>query len=89
MAHIRIIEAHEAEGELRETYEAVKTRPMPSVYRAPHGGPAGIHRAHSLDVALMKVTFTATGTMHAGEGLSWAERELIAATASRVNQCFY
>jgi alkylhydroperoxidase family enzyme len=89
MAHIRIIEAHEAEGELREVYEAVKTRPMPAVYRAPHGGPAGIHRAHSLDPQLMKITFAATGTMHAGEGLSWAERELIAATASRTNQCFY
>jgi alkylhydroperoxidase family enzyme len=89
MAHIRIIEPHEAEGALREAYEAMKTRPLPSVYRAPHGGPAGIQRAHSLDVELMQVTFAATGTMHAGAGLSWADRELIAARASRVNQCFY
>jgi hypothetical protein len=89
MAHIRIIDAHEADGELREIYAAVKARPLPAVYRAPHGGPAGIHRAHSLDPQLMTVAFAATGTMHVGEGLSWAERELIAASASRVNQCFY
>ena len=89
MAHIRIIEAHEAEGELREMYEAMKSRPLPSVYRTPHGGPAGIHRAHSLDPKLMKVAFSATGTMHVGDGLAWAERELIAAVASKTNQCFY
>jgi len=89
MAHIRIIEAHEAEGELREVYEAMKKRPLPAVYRPAHGGPAGIHRAHSLDPQLMKISFAATGTMHVGDGLSWAERELIAAAASRTNQCFY
>ncbi len=89
MAHIRIIEAHEADGELREVYEAAKTRPLPAVYRPPHGGPAGIYRAHSLDPQLMKVTFAVAATMHVGEGLTWAERELIAASASRTNQCFY
>jgi hypothetical protein len=89
MAHIRIIEAHEAEGALRAIYEAVKTRPLPAVYRAPHGGPAGIQRAHSLDPELMKITFAATGTRELGDGLSWAERELLATSASRTNQCFY
>jgi hypothetical protein len=89
MAHIRIIEAHEASGELREVYEGMKDRPLPPVYRTPHGGPAGIVRAHSLDAKLVRVTFAATGTMHAGDALSWAERELIAASASRTNQCFY
>jgi hypothetical protein len=89
MAHIRIIEAHEADGELHEVYEAMKKRPLPPVYRPPHGGPAGIHRAHSLDPQLMKITFAATGTFHVGDGISWAERELIAASASRTNQCFY
>lgn len=89
MAHIRIIEAHEAKGELQTVYEAMKTRPMPPVYRPAHGGPAGIHRAHSLDPELMKVSFAATGTMHVGDGLSWAERELLAASASRTNQCHY
>jgi alkylhydroperoxidase family enzyme len=89
MAHLRIIEAHEADGELRETYEAMKARPLPAVYRPPHGGPAGIHRAHSLDPQLMRVAFAAAGTMHVGEGLSWAERELLAASASRTNQCLY
>lgn len=89
MAHLRIIEAHEADGELRGIYEALRTRPLPSVYRTPHGGPAGIHRAHSLDAQLLQITFAATTTMHVGEGLSWAERELIAASVSRTNQCFY
>lgn len=89
MAHIRIIEAHEADGELREVYEALMTRPLPAVYRAPHGGPAGIHRAHSLDAQLIKVTFGATSSLHVGDGLAWAERELLAASASRANQCFY
>ncbi len=66
-----------------------KARPLPAVYRAPHGGPPGIVRAHSLDPALLEVTFGATTTMHAGDALSWAERELLAASASRTNQCVY
>ena len=89
MAHIRVIEESEAAGELAAAYAALRARPMPLVYRPAHGGPPGIHRAHSLDPALLAVTFAATGTMHPGDELTWAEREFIATSASRVNQCLY
>lgn len=88
MSHLRIIEDAEATGELRVAYDFAKQRPMPAVYRAPHGGPAGIIRAHSLDPTLLRLAFTASGTNGVGP-LSWADRELLAATASRVNQCVY
>lgn len=89
MAFIRIIELDEAGDELRAAYEGMKNRPMPDVYRAPHGGPAGIIRAHSLDPHLMKVTFAASGISRVHGALTWAEQELIAATASQRNGCFY
>jgi alkylhydroperoxidase family enzyme len=89
MPHIRIVEAHEADAPLRAVYAAMAARPIPAAYRSNHGGPAGIVRAHSLDPDLLRITFAATGTFHAGDALSWAERELIAASASRTNQCFY
>jgi len=88
MAFIRVIEAHEAGEELLAIYQAMNSRPMPAVYRAPHGGPAGIIRAHSLDPELMQVTFRATGARMMGT-LPWAEQELIAAAASQSNGCFY
>ncbi|HVK65281.1 MAG TPA: hypothetical protein VM694_12445 [Polyangium sp.] len=89
MPHIRIVEVHEADAPLRAVYDAMLSRPIPATYRPSHGGPAGIIRAHSLDPDLLQLTFAATGTFHRGDGLSWAERELIAASASRTNQCFY
>jgi len=89
MAHIQIIEAEAAGGELREVYASMAKRPMPAAYRPPHGGPAGIQRAHSLDAKLMAVVFATSGSQHQGPALSWAERELIAASASRANQCLY
>jgi Carboxymuconolactone decarboxylase family len=89
MAFIRMIDRHEARGELLDVYTAMASRPIPSVYVPSHGGAPGIHRAHSLDAALVRHVFGATGTMHAGEHLSWAERELIATVSSRLNQCLY
>jgi hypothetical protein len=89
MAWIRMIDTADAEGDLREVYAGMATRPMPSAYRPPHGGAAGIQRAHSLDPMLMRVTFATSGTIHQGEELAWAERELIAAVASRTAQCLY
>jgi hypothetical protein len=89
MAWIRMIDRHEAQGELREVYAAMASRPLPSVYVPAHGGAPGIHRAHSLDAALVRHVFGATGTMHPGEALSWAERELIASVCARLNQCLY
>lgn len=89
MAFIRIIELQEAGEDLRAIYQEMGTRPMPDVYRAPHGGPAGIIRAHSLDPELMRVTFGASGAYRMQGALTWAEQELIAAAASKSNGCFY
>jgi hypothetical protein len=89
MAWIQTIDKHEATGALLEVYTAAASRPLPPAYRTPHGGAPGIRRAHSLDPALMLATFTTSSSVHMGEALSWAERELIAASASRLNQCLY
>ncbi len=89
MPYIRMIDVAESQGALRDVYQMMMSRPLPPVYRAPHGGAAGIVRAHRLDPDLMRVSFMATGTMHPGDAVSWAERELIAASASRTNQCVY
>jgi hypothetical protein len=89
MAWIRMIDRHEAQGELLEVYTAMAARPIPSVYRPAHGGAPGIHRAHSLDASLVRLVFGTTGSMHQGEELSWAERELIASVSARLNQCLY
>jgi hypothetical protein len=89
MAWIRTIDRAAAEGELREVYEVMASRPIPAAYRPPHGGTPGIIRAHSLDAGLVRVVFGATGSLHAPGALAWAEREILATVASRTNQCFY
>ena len=89
MAYIQLIDIPDARGELLAAYQAMAARPMPAPYRTPHGGPAGIIRAHSLEPRLLEVVFGTSGTTHAGEELTWADRELLAAVASRVNQCLY
>lgn len=89
MAFIRVIELREAGPELLAVYQQMSSRPIPDAYRAPHGGPAGIIRAHSLDPELMRITFAASGSYRAHGALSWAEQELIAASASRSNGCYY
>lgn len=88
MAWLRTISRAEAVGPLAEAYEAMANRPMPPAYRPAHGDAPGIIRAHSLDPALMAVTFTVSGTL-AGETLPWAQRELLASVTSHTNQCFY
>jgi alkylhydroperoxidase family enzyme len=89
MAWIEMIDSDRAEGELLAVYTAMAERPIPAAYRPPHGRAPGIVRAHSLDPALMKVAFTTSGTQHAPGALGWAERELVAAVASRTAQCVY
>jgi len=89
MAYIRTIGAHEAEGELLEAYRAMAARPMPSVYKAPHGDAPGILRAHSLDARLVRLTFALSGSLATDATLSWPRRELINAVTSRQNGCFY
>ena len=84
-----MIDKSEAEGELRAVYEVMASRRVPAAYQPPHGGTPGIQRTHSLDPKLLQLAFAVTASMHRGDSLSWAERELIAATASRTAQCLY
>ena len=88
MAWLGMISKAEATGVLADAYAAMDERPMPPVYRAPHGEAAGIIRAHSLDPELMRRTFGVSGAL-AGSQLPWADRELLASATSRTNQCFY
>jgi hypothetical protein len=88
MAWLQTVTRAQATGELAEAYEAMDHRPMPPVYRPSHGGAAGIIRAHSLDPELIRRTFNVSGALAASR-LSWPDRELLASTTSRTNQCFY
>jgi alkylhydroperoxidase family enzyme len=88
MAWLRTVPQAQATGALAEAYAAMDNRPMPPVYRAPHGDAPGIIRAHSLDPELLRRTFSVSGAL-ATTGLPWADRELLASTTSRTNQCFY
>jgi hypothetical protein len=76
-------------GTLRETYDRMLARPMPPVYRPQHGGVAGIITAHSLDPVLIPKVFGTSTTLNGAGPLTWPERELVNATTSRLNQCFY
>lgn len=78
-----------SDGLLRETYDRMLQRPMPPVYRTLHGGAAGIIEAHSLDPALIPLVFGTSSTLNGAGPLRWPDRELINATASRLDQCFY
>lgn len=88
MAWLRTISADEADGPLAAAYAAMADRPMPPVYRPPHGDAPGIIRAHSLDPALLTATFAVSGTL-ATETLPWPQRELLAGVTSSTNECFY
>lgn len=76
-------------GQLREVYDKVRERPLPAVYRPAHGGVPGIITAHSLDPQLIGRVFGTASTLNGTGPLSWPERELVNATTSRLNQCFY
>jgi hypothetical protein len=88
MAWLTTISSAEATGALADAYAAMDSRPMPPVYRTPHGDAAGIIRAHSLDPELLRRTFGVSGVL-ATTALPWADRELLASATSRTNQCFY
>ena len=88
MAWLETISRDQATGALATAYAAMDERPMPPVYVPPHGGAAGIIRAHSLDSELLTKTFRVSGAL-AASGLAWPDRELLASIASRTNQCFY
>jgi hypothetical protein len=89
MPHLPLVGYRESTGALREAYEAMMARPLPSVYRPSHGGEPGIIRAHSLDPVLLPKVFRFSGLLNGAGPLSWPERELVNATTSRLNQCFY
>jgi alkylhydroperoxidase family enzyme len=88
MAWLETVSRAQAKGALAEAYAEMDARPMPPVYLPSHGDAAGIIRAHSLDAELLRKTFTVSGALGASR-LPWADRELLAAVASRTNQCFY
>ncbi len=88
MAYVRLIGMQEAEGDLREAYQAMAARPMPSAYVPDHGDAAGIIRAHSLDAELMRRTFAASALLR-NDTLPWHTRELVNAVTARENECFY
>jgi hypothetical protein len=88
VAWLRTISRAQAAGALAEAYAAMDNRPMPPVYRPQHDDAAGIIRAHSLDPELLRRTFGVSGAL-AATRLPWPDRELLASTTSRTNQCFY
>jgi hypothetical protein len=90
MAWIQIIGRMDADPKLAAVYDAMATRPMPAVYKSPHGDAPGIIRAHSLDAELMPIVFAGmSASLAQGEALTWAQRELVNAATSRLNQCLY
>ena len=88
MEWLKTVPSPQATGALAEAYAASDNRPMPPVYRPSHGGAPGSIRAHSLDPALLRVTFDVSGAL-ATTSLPWPNRELLASVTSRTNQCFY
>ena len=86
---LAIIGYEASRGQLRDTYDKMRERPLPPVYRPSHGGSPGIITAHSLDPELIPKVFGTSTTLNGAGPLTWPERELVNATTSRLNQCFY
>ena len=86
---LAIVDYAASEGRLRAIYDKMRERPLPAVYRPQHGGVPGIITAHSLDPHLIGKVFGTSTTLNGAGPLSWPERELVNATTSRLNQCFY
>ncbi len=81
MPHIRLIDESEAEGELREEYEA-------AVERA--GKVFNILKAMSLRPGVLRASMALYREIMFGEsGLSRKERELLATVASAEQGCHY
>lgn len=86
---LQIIGYAESTGALRDTYDRMRDRPLPQVYRPAHGGAPGIIQAHSLDPDLIQRVFATSTTLNGAGPLTWPERELVNAITSRLNQCLY
>jgi alkylhydroperoxidase family enzyme len=81
LAYIRLIEEHEAEGPLREDYDA-------AIERA--GKVFNILKAMSLRPAVLRASMALYREIMFGEsGLSRKERELLATVASAEQSCHY
>lgn len=81
MAHIRLIDENEAEGLLREEYDA-------AIERA--GKVFNILKAMSLNPPVLRASMELYKAIMFGEsGLSRQERELLATVASAEQECFY
>lgn len=82
MAWIRVIGEDEADGPLQKVYDQIRD---PDSGRVDH-----ILSVHSLGVPGMRAHLGLyRSVMTPSEGLSRAEREMIAWTVSRANQCHY
>jgi uncharacterized peroxidase-related enzyme len=81
MPHIRLVEVDEAEGTLREDYDA-------AIERA--GKVFNIVKAMSLRPGVLRASMALYREIMFGEsGLSRAERELLATVASAEQSCHY
>ena len=89
MSRFALVGYKESDGALRAIYDRMRERPLPPVYRPAHGDLPGIIRAHSCDPQLIPKVFGASTTLNGAGPLSWPERELVNATTSQLNQCFY
>jgi hypothetical protein len=86
---LAIVDYASSTGVLRDIYDRMRERPLPAVYRPPHGGAPGIITAHSLDPDLLPKVFRCSSTLNGAGPLAWPERELVNALTSRLNQCLY
>lgn len=81
MAWIKVVQEHEAEGQLKELYDRMTE---------PWGGVDNILKIHSLNPPSLRAHFDLYVTLMRGRsGLSRAQREMIGLVVSAANQCHY
>ncbi len=81
MAHIRLVEPHEATGALKAQYDA-------AIARA--GRVWNIVKTMSPNPPVLDASMRLYGSsMHGSSPLSRVQRELLAVVVSRTNDCFY
>jgi len=81
MAHIRLVEVHEATGRLKEIYDAAVKRAgkVYNIVKTMSPNPPVLEASMAFYVNIMR----------GPSGLSRQEREMLAAVTSRANDCFY